>query len=149
MDNLDILKKEMNEKRLLTYFLHAEETNIEDFTPESIAKLINQDCTICLCYGCRNFTHNCKESKISKEECFEYVKSYFSRDFNPDTDNCQCPSCRERRGEDNNIHTWELSLNGNVHYVFERNLPEAKSYAINQKYYDKMEYPYIEGILIS
>ena len=73
--------------------------------------------------------------------------SYFSRDFNPDTDLCQCESCRKNRGDDLEYHSWKLFYNGRTYMVYEKNLPEAKSYAVNAGIYNPEDYPYINGML--
>ena len=97
MNNLELLKKELyNDDFLIDYFCLKKE-DIDKINPNQIASLINFDCTICLCYGCRRMTNNYNKEYFKKQECFEYIKDYFSRDFNPDTDLCQCPSCRKRR----------------------------------------------------
>ena len=149
MNNLDILKNEFKDDEKLTrLFYDVTEEDIDSLTPDDIVKLIHHDCCICLCYGCRNFTHNCIDGHISDTECENYIKNYFSRQFNPDTDNCQCPSCRSRRGEDNEMHTWRLSYQDRNCLIVEKNLPEAKSHAVNQGIYHKEDYPYIKGELL-
>lgn len=144
MNNLDIIKQHWHK--------HIDDDDIlkntDNLTPEDIVKIIHHDCTICLCYGCRNFTKNCQDEQISNSECEDYIRDYFSREFNPDTDNCQCPACRQRRGEDNEIHTWSLSYQDRNCLIVEPNLPEAKSHAITQGIYHKEDYPYIKGELL-
>lgn len=150
MNNLDILKKEFYEddETFLQNFYNLNKKNIDNITIDDIINIIHHDCTICLCYGCRIFTKNCQTEYITKSECEEYIRNYFSREFNSNTDNCQCPSCRTKRGEDNEMHTWKLSYKGRNCIIVERNLPEAKSHAIYTGIYNKEAYPYIKGDFI-
>ena len=154
MNNLEILKnnlhKNIPENRNFYYaFYHVDEQNIDKITPDDIVKIINHDCTICLCYGCRNFTKNYNGKKISNQECENYIRNYFSREFNPDTDNCQCSACRKKRGQDNEYHTWVLEYKNKKYYIGEKNLPEAKSFAINNGLFYVDDYPYIGGYMQS
>ena len=150
MNNLEYEKECLLHDNFLRNFLITKEDEIKTITPEKIANAINGDCTICLCYGCRYFTKNYNGSKyvFNKKQCYRFIVAYFSRDFNPDTDLCQCPSCRERRGEDNDFHIWKLSYQGKVCYIHETNLPEAKSWAVNKGFYEPDDYPYIQGTMI-
>ena len=151
MNNLDKLKKELKNDVQGFYndYLDIEPNQIDNITPEYIAKKINGDCDICLCYGCRLFTMNYVESKykFDKKQCRDFIINYFSRDFNLDTDLCQCPSCRIKRNEDCEKHWWKLSYNDIIYYVYEDSLPEAKSYAVNNGIFKKEDYPYIKGII--
>ena len=150
MNNLDILKDEFkNDEKFISSFYGIAKQDVDTLTPSDIVKLIHHDCTICLCYGCRKFTHNYNNSqyKFTNLECEAYIKDYFSRDFNPDTDNCQCPSCKKRRGEDNNKRWWILQYNSKEHRVEAENLPEAKAFAIEQGFFEIKDYPYIKGII--
>ena len=146
MNNLDKLKVQLKNDVQGFYndYLDVEPNQIDNITPEYIAKKINGDCTICLCYGCRYFTHNCK-GHITKDECKNFIIDYFSRDYNPDVDDCQCPSCRTNRGEDTDKHYWKLSYKNKECVIYETSLPEAKSLAINKGIYNKEDYPYIVG----
>lgn len=152
MNNLDKLKEELKNDVQGFYddYLDVEPNQIDSITPEYIAKKINGDCTICLCYGCRYFTNNyIDENKgFKKDECYSYIKNYFSREFNPNTDLCQCPTCKERRGEDVKLYNWKLSYNNIEYIIKEYNLPEAKSQAINNGIFNVKDYPYIRGELI-
>lgn len=150
MNNLENLKQCLNNeegREVIDSFLNVTINNVDDITPDKIADIINNDCNICLCYGCRQFTHNCYEP-ITKNECKNFIIAYFSRDFNPDTDDCQCPSCRRRRGEDTDKHYWKLSYKNKECVIYETSLPEAKSLAINKEIYNKEDYPYITGKII-
>lgn len=146
MNNLEILKQSLlsEEENTIKSFFNITIDDINNLTPEKIADIINNDCNICLCYGCRQFTRNCLEH-ITKNECKEFIIDYFSRDYNPDVDDCQCPSCRIRRGEDTNKHYWKLSYKDKECVIYETSLPEAKSLAINNGIYNKDDYPYIVG----
>lgn len=150
MNNLEHEKECLRSNNSLRDFLEIKENEVDEITPEKIAKSINGDCNICLCYGCRLFTKNYIGSQynFNRKQCYNFIVAYFSRDFNPDTDLCQCPSCRERRGEDNEPHLWKLSHQGKICYTHETSLPEAKSWAINKGFYDPEEYPYIQGMMI-
>lgn len=150
MNNLEHEKECLHSNNSFRDFLEIKENEIDEITPEKIANVINGDCDICLCYGCRLFTRNYSESKYAfdKKQCHGFIIAYFSRDFNPDTDNCQCPSCRTRRGEDTDKHYWKLSYKNKECVIYEKSLPEAKSLAINKKIYNKEDYPYIIGKII-
>lgn len=146
MNNLEILKQALlsEKENEIKSFFNITIDDINNLTPKKMANIINNDCNICLCYGCRQFTHNC-HGHITKNECRDFIIDYFSRDFNPDTDNCQCPSCRKGRGEDTNKHYWKLSYKDKECVIYETSLPEAKSLAINKEIYNKEDYPYIIG----
>lgn len=150
MNNLEHEKECLRSNNSLRDFFEIKENEIDEITPEKIANVINGDCNTCLCYGCRLFTRNYSGSKYAfdKKQCYDFIVAYFSRDFNSDTDLCQCPSCRERRGEDNDYHLWKLSYQGKTCYVHETSLPEAKSWAVNKGFYTVDDYPYIQGIMI-
>ena len=149
MNNLKDIKENLHHDEFLRNFFEIKEDEIDSITPEQIADVISMDCTMCLCYGCRLFTRNYERSpyKFDKKQCHDFIVSYFSRDFNPDTDLCQCPTCRKHRGEDLNYHIWMLSYKGRAYIVSERSLPEAKSRAINIGIYRPEDYPYITGVL--
>ena len=146
MNNLENLKQVLHsDKDTMTIsFFNIAIDDIDNLTPNQVADIINGDCNICLCYGCRQFTRNCTEH-ITKDECKRFIIDYFSRDFNSDTDNCQCSSCRTRRGEDTDKHYWKLCYKNKECVVCETSLPEAKSLAINKGIYNKEDYPYIVG----
>lgn len=149
MNNLENLKQILHTDKdnVIVSLFNVIIDDIDNLTPNQVADIINGDCNICLCYGCRQFTRNCKEH-ITKDECKKFIIDYFSRDYNPDVDDCQCPSCRQRRGEDNEMHTWSLSYQDRNCLIVERNLPEAKSHAVTQGIYKKEDYPYIKGELL-
>ena len=154
MNNLEIFKNQFRNDKdsdgFLKTFFKKSRNDIDTLKPYDLVKMIDFDCSICLCYGCRYFTHNYNKSPhiFQKKECESYIYNYFMRDFNPDTDNCQCDSCRKRRGEDTEYHYWKLSYNNKSYYICEKNLPEAKSKAINFDLFDVRYYPLIKGELI-
>ena len=146
MNNLENLKQALHTDKdsVIVSFFDVAIDDIDNLTPNQVADIINGDCSICLCYGCRQFTRNCKEH-ITKDECRRFIINYFSRDYNSDVDDCQCPSCRTRRGEDTYKHYWKLSYKNKECVICETSLPEAKSLAINKGIYNKEDYPYIIG----
>lgn len=150
MNNLEREKECLRSDNSLRDFLEIKENEIDETTPEKIANAINGDCNICLCYGCRLFTKNYIRSQynFNRKQCHNFIIAYFSRDFNPDTDNCQCSSCKTRRGEDTDKHYWKLSYKDKEYVIYETSLPEAKSLAVNKGFYDADDYPYIQGTMI-
>lgn len=150
MNNLEHEKECLRSNNSLRDFLEIKENEVDEITPEKIANAINGDCNICLCYGCRLFTKNYVGSQyhFNRKQCYNFILAYFSRDFNPDTDLCQCFSCKKRRGEDNEYHLWKLSYQGKICYTHETSLPEAKSWAVNKGFYTADDYPYIQGTMI-
>ena len=147
MNNLEDIKECLKKDEFLRRYIEIRENEIDNLTPEQIAKSIDMDCTVCLCYGCRLFTHNYNGNlhPFHRKECYNYIVDYFSRDFNPDTDLCQCPSCKRLRGESLDKVAWKLSYNNKTCEVYENSLSAAKSEAINLGLYQPEDFPYIKG----